>query len=246
MARCYREVGVIKASVMGAMLAVMLAFPAQAQDKKLTLSGTAALTTDYIFRGVSNTDENPAVQASFDAAYGMFYAGVWGSNTDFGDGIEIDYYAGIKPTWGKFTFDIAALYYTYPGFNSIDYFEAKTGVSWTGGNWTLGVANYWSPDNFGLGTESNATEGGVSYAFGGKLFNFFTPSISGLIGYQAYEDVLHDYTYWNAGLTLGFMERWSADIRYWDTTYNDAECFANSGGIGNCDERVVGTVKAVF
>ncbi len=105
----------------------MLAFPAQAQDKKLTLSGTAALTTDYIFRGVSNTDENPAVQASFDAAYGMFYAGVWGSNTDFGDGIEIDYYAGIKPTWGKFTFDIAGLYYTYPGFNSIDYFEAEDG-----------------------------------------------------------------------------------------------------------------------
>ncbi len=26
-----------------------------------------------------------------------------------------------------------------------------------------------------------------------------------------------DYTYWNAGLTLGFMENWSADIRYWDT-----------------------------
>ena len=30
----------------------------------------------------------------------------------------------------------------------------------------------------------------------------------------------HDYTYWNAGLTLGFLEHWSADIRYYDTTYN--------------------------
>ena len=51
-----------------------------------------------------------------------------------------------------------------------------------------------------------------------------------MIGYQAYEDIVPDYTYWNAGLTLGFMERWSADIRYWDTNYSDAECFINSGG----------------
>ena len=56
-----------------------------------------------------------------------------------------------------------------------------------------------------------------------------------------------DYTYWNAGLTLGFMEHWSADIRYWDTSYSDAECFANTGSLQSlCDERVVGTVKAVF
>jgi uncharacterized protein (TIGR02001 family) len=246
MTRRSREVGIIKACVMGAALATALALPAQAQDKKLTLSGTAALTTDYIFRGVSNSDENPAVQASFDAAYGIFYAGIWGSNTDFGDGIEIDYYVGITPTWGNITFDIAGLYYTFPGFNSIDYFELKTGASWTGGKWTLSVANYWSPDNFGLGVDSNATEGGVEYAFSGKLFNFFSPSISGLIGYQSYEAIVPDYTYWNAGLTLGFMERWSADIRYWDTSYSDAECVINSGGSSNCDARVVGTIKATF
>ncbi len=84
MTRRSREVGIIKACVMSAALVAALAFPAQAQDKKLTLGGTAALTTDYIFRGVSNTDENPAVQASFDAGYGIFYAGIWGSNTDFG------------------------------------------------------------------------------------------------------------------------------------------------------------------
>ena len=101
MARRYREVGVIKSCVLGAALAAGLALPAQAEDKKLTLSATTAFTTDYIFRGVSNTDENPAVQAAFDATYGMFYAGMWGSNTDFGDGIEIDYYAGITPKWGN-------------------------------------------------------------------------------------------------------------------------------------------------
>jgi hypothetical protein len=122
----------------------------------------------------------------------------------------------------------------------------KTGAAWASGPWAIGVTNYWSPDNAQLGTQTNAIEGGVGYTFNNKLFNFFSPSISGLIGYQSYEDVVPDYTYWNAGLTLGFLEHWSADIRYWDTDYNDAECFINSGGFSNCDERVVGTIKAVF
>ena len=42
--------------------------------------------------------------------------------------------------------------------------------------------------------------------------------------------MLPDYTYWNAGLTLGFMDHWSADVRYFDTDYSDAECAVNSGG----------------
>ena len=59
------EVG-IKSRVLGAALAFALAAPAQADEKKLTLSATTVFTTDYIFRGVSNSDENPAVQPEFD------------------------------------------------------------------------------------------------------------------------------------------------------------------------------------
>jgi uncharacterized protein (TIGR02001 family) len=246
MTRRSREVGIIKSFVLGAVLAAALAVPAQAGDNKLALSATTVFTTDYMFRSISASAQDPAVQPEFDLTYGIFYAGIWGSNTDFGDGVEIDYYVGITPKWKDITFNIAGLYYTYPGADEIDYFELKTGASWTGGNWTLGVTNYWSPDNFGLGTESDAIEGSVGYAFSGKLLNFFSPSISGLVGYQAYEDIVPDYTYWNAGLTLGFMEHWSADVRYFDTDYSEAECFIQSGGFGNCDARVVGTIKAVY
>jgi hypothetical protein len=145
------------------------------------------------------------------------------------------------------TFNFAGLYYTYPGFSdTLDYFEALGGASWTSGAWTLGVKDYWSPDNFQTFGNSNAIEGSVAYAFTSKLWNFFTPSISGGVGYQSYEEVASDYTYWNAGLTLGFLERWSADIRYWDTDYDEAECFIQSGGRGNCDARAVGTIKATF
>ncbi len=126
----------------------------------------------------------------------MFYAGMWGSNIEpGGDGIEIDYYVGITPKWNwngsAVTFNIAGLAYTYPGANDIDYFELKTGATWTGGtldHWRhqLLVAGQFP----GFGTESNAIEGAVGYAFSSKLFNFFSPTISGLFGFQRYEDVL--------------------------------------------------------
>jgi hypothetical protein len=200
-----------------------------------------------MFRSVSNTNQNPAAQVEFDASYGMFWAYVWGSNTAFGENIEIDYGVGISPKWGPVTFALGGLYYTYPGANNVlDYFEAKTGASWTTGAWTLAVNNYWSPDNFQVADNSDAIEGTIAYAWTGKLWNFFTPSISGTFGFQAYEEAFHDYTYWNAGLTLGFLEHWSADIRYYDTDYNADECFVNSGGRNNCDARAVGTIKATF
>jgi uncharacterized protein (TIGR02001 family) len=242
-----REVGIIKTCVLGAALAAGLAMGAQAADTKLTLTGSATFVTDYMFRSVSNTNQEPAAQPEFDLTYGMFWAYMWGSNTAFGDNIEIDYGAGISPKWHDITFTIGGLEYTYPGANSTtDYFELKTGASWTGGAWTLGITNYWSPDNFQVFGNSDAIEGSVGYAFKGKLFNFFSPSISGTLGHQSYEEVASDYTYWNAGLTLGFMDHWSADIRYYDTDYNETQCFINSGGRNNCDARVVGAIKASF
>jgi len=239
--------GTLKAGILSAALATCLAMPAQAGDNKLTLTGSAVITTDYMFRSISNTDQEPAVQPEFDLTYGLFYAFIWGSNTAFGDNIELDYGVGITPKWKNITFNIAGLYYTYPGANEdIGYFELLTGASWTGGQWTLGVKNYWSPDNFQFFGDSNAIEGSVGYALSNKWWNFFSPSLSGTVGFQSYEKNAADYTYWNAGLTLGFLEHWSADIRYYDTTYNAAECLAQSGGRNNCDARGVGTVKVTF
>lgn len=250
----HMEAGTLKLTILSAALIGGLALPAQANE--LELGGTATFTTDYVFRGISQTGDNPAVQASLDATYGIFYAGMWGSNVDFavpGQDIEIDYYAGIAPEWKGISFDFAALYYTYPGtcggacgLGEADYFEAKAGASYTFGEaFTVGVANYWSPD-FAFETgEADAIEGSVEYAFANKLFNFFSPSVSGLFGYQTVDD-LGDYTYWNAGLTLGFMDNWSADLRYWDTDASDATCFAYTGFTSNCEARVVGTISASF
>jgi hypothetical protein len=54
-----REVGILKLGILIAALAVALALPAQADDKKLTLTGSAAFTTDYMFRSITNTISYP-------------------------------------------------------------------------------------------------------------------------------------------------------------------------------------------
>jgi uncharacterized protein (TIGR02001 family) len=253
-----REVGLIKSCILGAAFAAALATTAQA-DGKLTLSATTVFTTDYVFRGITQTAGQPAAQPEFDLYYGIFYAGIWGSNLDFGGtpgggdvaSIEIDYYAGITPKWKGITFNFGALYYTYPGaFDpaaEFNYFEAKAAASYTfGQKLTLGVTNNWSPEFFGETGDADALEGSVAYAFSGKLFNFFSPAVSGLVGRQWVEESLN-YTYWNAGLTLGFMEHWSADVRYWDTDFSKAECLTFTAvSANNCDARVVGTLKAVY
>ena len=244
MARGSCLAGKIKSGIIG--LAALGALAVPAKSAELALSGIAWLTTDYMFRSISNTSQNPAVQAEIDLTYGILYGYVWGSNSSYGENIELDYGIGITPKWGPITFNIAALAYTWPGANDIDYFELKTGASWTSGNWAFGVTNYWSPDNFQFFGNSDAIEGSVGYTWTGKLWNFFTPSVSALIGFQSFEYNADDYVYWNAGLTLGFLERWSADIRYYDTDYNSTQCLAQSGGRDNCDARAVGTIKATF
>jgi uncharacterized protein (TIGR02001 family) len=248
MTRRDREVGIFKACALGAILAAGLTTAAYA-DNKLTLSGSASFTTNYEFRGVSNSSNDPAVQPEIDLGYGMFWAYMWGSNTAFGDNIEIDYGAGISPKWGDWTLTVGGLAYTFPGADpEIDYFELKTAVAWGHGPWAISLNNYWSPDNFQAGTQSDALEGDVGYTFSRKIWNFFTPSISGAIGAQMYEheNIIPSYLYWNAGLTLGFMDHWSVDVRYWDTDYSKTDCFINSGARDNCDATAVATIKATF
>src|SRR5258705_13859104 len=74
--------------------------PAQERCK---LSANIGLATEYVFRGISQTSEGAAVQGGFDATCGMFYAGVWASNLDWGANegrsvanIEMDWYGGGK------------------------------------------------------------------------------------------------------------------------------------------------------
>ena len=64
------------------------------------LSANVGVTTNYVFRGVTQTDDGPALQGGIDYTHSSgFYAGAWASNVDFpgvGSGLEYDLYAGIN------------------------------------------------------------------------------------------------------------------------------------------------------
>ena len=71
-----------RAAVLAATLGA-LAAPAIAEGE---FSGNVTLTSDYVFRGITQTDGAPMVQGGFDYANDAFYAGVRASGVDFGDG----------------------------------------------------------------------------------------------------------------------------------------------------------------
>jgi uncharacterized protein (TIGR02001 family) len=83
---------------------------------------TAALMSDYNFRGITQSNHNPSTQAGFELRYNWTpswqgYVGVSGESINFSNNAaaEIDFYGGIRPTFDKLALDFGAWYYYYPG-----------------------------------------------------------------------------------------------------------------------------------
>jgi len=135
----------MRKSLLGVSLAAALAAPGLAAAQAAassphTIAGNATLASDYRFRGLTQTFEEPAFQGGFDYTHSSgLYAGNWNSNISdtlyAGSPLEMDFYAGWKPTFGPITADVGVLYYYYPGSNSptlgkIDNTEVYVGASW--------------------------------------------------------------------------------------------------------------------
>jgi uncharacterized protein (TIGR02001 family) len=217
---------------------------AGAPEPRCSTAANVGLTTDYVFRGISQNNENAALQGGVDFTCGSFYLGVWGSNVAQGDGtLEVDVYGGYKMTTGPIAWDFGFIYYSYPGADSVfdlDFLELKVNASgdiWKGG--TLGGTVFYSPEyTTGVGPVWTLE---ATFAQALPKFAIFTPTFSATVGTSRFSDDSDlDYTYWNAGVTLGFREKWSLDLRYWDSTN---EGFA-AGPLG--EERFIGTVKYTF
>lgn len=212
-----------------------LAGAAQAQDDtKLDLSFNVGANTDYVFRGISQTDRDPSVYGGVDATMGMFYAGVWASNVDFGNGTdaEFDIYAGFTPTVGAVSLDFAAVYYGYidqPSGSNEDYWEFKAAASVPAGPATLGAAVYYSPEFFGKTGDATYFEVNGEVPLGDSKF-----ALSGALGYQQVKGPA-DYTTWNVGIGYQLTDNIGLDLRYHDT---DEHKFGKI-----YDSRVVGGIK---
>lgn len=193
--------------------------------------------TDYVFRGVSQTQGDPSVFGGVDATWGVGYAGAWVSNVDFGDATdaEFDLYGGIRPKVGPVSLDLGVIYYGYAGAPSgadYGYWEAKAAASAPAGPATVGVAAYYSPDFFGAAGEAFYYEANAQVAIPQTK-----ASVSGAVGRQWVEGP-GDYTTWNVGVGYQLTDHLGLDVRYHDTDAHD---------LGDIyDGRVVGGLKLTW
>mgnify|MGYP001820462350 CR=1 FL=1 len=217
-------------------------------------SGTVMLAPDYVFRGISITDGDPAIQGSFDYEHDTgFYAGIWASNVKFRENadvdavdtlqeasIEIDYYAGLAGEFGNgISWDLGALLVTYPGSEAslnYDYWEAMGALGYGFAEVALEpeiVASvHHSPDYFGGIGDANYFNGALYLALPGD-FGF-----NASVGRQTFdEDASLDYTDTKIGITKS-LAGFEFELAYTDTNITKADC----DDLDICSGRVVFSV----
>lgn len=114
-------------TIIAIALAASFAAPSFAEETPVhNFTANVGVVTDYVFRGISQSQHQPAVQGGVDYAHSSgLYVGVWGSTikwvnrSDFAyqkdNNLELDLYGGYKGAVGDFTYDVGAIRYFYPG-----------------------------------------------------------------------------------------------------------------------------------
>lgn len=200
----------------------------------------AAVTNDYVYRGISQTGGDPAVQGYVEFGYGIFYAGVWASNVDFyTPDTEIDLSFGVRPETENAAFDLGYAHYFYAANTSPDYGELYAIAEYYATDrLTVGGNVYFAPDYSQGGGPATFVEGTVDYALFGDI------GASGGIGYQAFDSSLGlpDYTTWNAGVYWSWNETVGLDLRYTDSDLSSGQCAALMAK-RSCGSRFMATLS---
>lgn len=187
----------MRKTLTAAAVAAALAAPtlAMAEDP-IEFSANVGLFSDYLFRGISQTGTEPAIQGGFDLGYNLgpatLYVGTWASNVswleDLGlyteSSLEWDFYGGVKGNFGDtdFGWDLGVITYYYPGTrlpgtNSADTTELYAGLSWKwfGAKYSYSLTDYFGfKDSFGGDTNGSwYLEFSAAYEFEGTGFNVY-------------------------------------------------------------------------
>ena len=148
------------------------------------LSANIGATSNYVWRGVTQTDDGAAISGGLDYAHDSgFYAGTWASNVDFGSDddttAEVDLYGGYANEFGGGVgYDLGVIHYAYPGGDELDFTEIYASLSF--GPVTGGV-------NYTIDKESDVDEDDVYYYLSAGFDVAPTWSIGGTIGHYDFD-----------------------------------------------------------
>ena len=195
-------------------------------SSEFDFSANVTLSSDYVFRGVSQTLGDPTIQGGFDISHSSgIFIGTWASNVDFSEGgpdddqadIEVDLYAGIAlPVTDDFAVDATVIYYMYPGTASgvdLDYTEFIAALHYKE---YLTATFAYSGDTFATG------EDGFYYKIAGAAPLPYDFTLTGAFGVYDLDKLYGEtYTNWNIGLERSFGN-FTAAVNYYDTD-NDGQ-----------------------
>jgi len=215
-------------------------------DKSYELTATATLASDYMFRGVTQTQDDPAVHAAFDFTHSSgFFAGVWGSNVDFQDGgpsddeadLEVDVYVGYGTDFSEdWSGDATIIRYILPGTSNdsdLDWNELLVGLHYK--EYVSFLVGY-SDEVF------NIDDRGIYYSVSGNWPVAENMRLTASVGYYDLDDALNDsYTDWSLGSELD-IGMFTLRLAYVDTNSAANDLF----GADQVDGRLVASITASF
>lgn len=210
-----------------------------------SVSGNVALTSDYVYRGFTQSDADPAIQGGFDLNHtNGFFAGVWGSNIESdpgapynydGSSLELDVYLGWtgKITDGGLELTAKALRFLYPGTNTstnhTNEFSLYLGYDF-GPAAVSGGVNY-SDDSYGTG-EARYWDAGIDIPAG--------PTTISLHAGRSDFNAGDDYTDYSIGVS-GEAAGLGLALTYTGTDGVSGGCVT-----GTCDDRAIFTISKSF
>ena len=248
----------MRKSILGlsAVALAVLSVPAFAQDEPapaLTVTGSAAVVSDYRFRGISQTDKRFALQGGLTVTHESgFYVSTWGSSIDdyvaAGSDQELDLIAGYSRTFGAATVDVGVLYYYYPdsGGANTDFVEPYASIKGTFGPATAKLSAAYAPKSRALSVDGGLTREDNLYVAGDLAASVpNTPlGVSAHLGHSfgpSYLTIGDEYTDWSVGATYTWSHL-TFGVSYVDT---DKSLYSPSGR--NISKAgVVGSITASF
>ena len=238
-----------------------------APEPDWTFTGNVGLFSQYVFRGVSQTNEKPAVQGGFDLGHKSgFYAGTWASNISWisdatpsaSASMEWDLYGGYKGSLpADFGYDLGVLYYWYPGSYPSGYVLPNTTELYAALTWKWASLKYsYSVNNKTFGFPDSRGSGYLDLTANYDIVEKVSDAIgkvtlTGHVGHQwytgntnGYANSNYEYTDWKVGASTEIYGL-TVGVFYTDTNANNA-LYTNPYGKKLADSQFVGFIQKTF